>query len=499
MKLLTKPPVHLPVPTWSRAVLLSLVMTGVGAAVCYTVMGRGGDGPPAPGTAAPTPSEPSETSTVRIPQSRWAAAGIRVEPAAYSTFTERVWRSRHLSLNETRVAHISPMVDGVVREVKVRLGQDVKEGEILAILDCREVGVAKLDLVKARLAAEYARTQHAWPQTTSQAALELVKAMTDGMPVPEIEKKFQDRPIGDLRQQLTGAYSRRLQTKAQYDAVTLPDVQGAVSQANVIRLRADFEAAEATFRALCEEVKFRSGQEVRASEQKLREAQTTEALAKATLMMLGYTREEVEAMDPLAEGAGVSHYPVRAPFGGTVIEQHAVYAERVGPQFQMFKITDLSSLWLQADVPQTDVPLVQKLAGQILRFRVIGGDSRPHEAEVFYTGDVVDPNTRAVGLTALVKNPDRSLKPGMFVEVELARSSAATVQVPAAAIQRQGHDTFVFIHAGDDQFRRVDVKVGRSSHGIVEVVEGLKPGELVAVSGGFVLKSELFKDQMVGE
>lgn len=441
----------------------------------------------------------NDRSVVRMAEAKWASAGIRVEPAAYSAFTERIWRSGRLVLNESRIAHISPMVEGIVRAVKVRLGQDVKAGDVLALLDCREVGQAKLDLVKARLAAEYAKAQHAWTQTTSRYAGELVEALSQGASVGEIEKRFKDRPIGDLRQQLITAYSRRLQTKAQYEAMLQPEVQGTVSQANMLRMRADYDAAEATFHALCEEVKFQSGQQVRASAQKLREAETALALAQSTLMMLGYCRAEVDAMDPIAEGPSVSLYAVRAPFAGTILEQHAVLAERVGPQVQMFEIADLSTLWLQADVPQKDMPLARKLAGGKIKFRLTDNGDNLHDADVFYTGDVVDKNTRAVVLSASVPNPDRLFKPGMFVEVELTRAGETVVQVPAAAIQRQGTQAFVFVHNGGDEFRRVDVKLGRTSGGIVEVLEGLRPGQPIVVAGGFVLKSEMLKDQIAGE
>jgi multidrug efflux pump subunit AcrA (membrane-fusion protein) len=67
------------------------------------------------------------------------------------------------------------------------------------------------------------------------------------------------------------------------------------------------------------------------------------------------------------------------------------------------------------------------------------------------------------------------------------------------AIQRQGTQPFVFVHRGKGEFRRVDVKLGRTSGGTVEVVEGLGQGQPVVVAGGFILKSELLKDQMAGE
>jgi RND family efflux transporter MFP subunit len=474
----------------------------LGAAIGYGWRTWTGPHPPVTevdgGSDRPTDA-PGGPAVVKMPESRWAAAGIRIQPAAYTPLAERAWRSGHLAINETRLAHVSPMAEGVVREVKVRLGQDVKAGEVLAVIDSREVGQAKLDLVKARLASSYARVQHGWTQDASRAAVEMVQAMAAGAEVAAIEKEFKDRPIGELRQQLMTAYSRRLQTRSQYDAVSQADRQGAVSWATVVRHRADYEAAEAAYRALCEEVSFQAGQQVRASEQKLREAQTAESLGKANLMMLGFSPEEVEAMDPIAEGAKVSLYPVRAPFDATVIDQHAVLGEQVGPQHQLFQLADLATLWLRAEVPPRDLYLVQNLAGGKVRFRVPAVAAPDLEGDVFYTGDVVDRDTRTVTLTALVPNPGRKLKPGMFVDVEFVQTGAATVLVPLAAVQRQGTQTFVFVHAGGDEFHRVDVKLGRISGAVAEVVEGLDQGQPVVVAGGFVLKSELLKDQMAGE
>lgn len=440
-----------------------------------------------------------EHTFVDFPEAKWSSAGIRLEPAGSGLFSERGWRSGRLALDETRIAHLSPMVEGIVREVHAWLGQDVQAGEVLAILDCREVGQAKLDLVKTRLAAEYARAGHEWTETVSRNARELVEAMARDLPMVQLEKQFKDRSIGDLREKLMTAYSRRLQAKAHFDSVNQADGRGSIPQATFIRMKADYEAAEAAYRAICEEVKFQTGQQVRVSAQKLREADTAEALSKTQLMMLGYSRPEVEAMDPIAEGPKVSLYPLRAPFAGTVIEQHAVRSERVGPQLQMFQIADLSTLWLQADVFEKDLPLVQQLRGSKVRFRTADRADAVAEAMVFYTGDVVDKATRAVTLTARVANRDRRLKAGMFVEVELVREGSEVVQVPSAAVQRLGTQPFVFVHEKGDRFRRIDITVGRSSGQLTEVVDGLKAGQPVVVSGGFILKSELLRDQLAGD
>ncbi|MFO0925431.1 MAG: efflux RND transporter periplasmic adaptor subunit [Gemmataceae bacterium] len=485
---------------WGGKASRALTTLLVGGALCYFYLFFTGQ----IATRLTTEKKDTENThedhtVVDFPEAKWSAAGIRLEPATSGLFSERAWRSGRLALDETRIAHLSPMVEGIVREVNVRLGQDVQAGEVLAVLDCREVGQAKLDLVKMRLAAEHTRAGHAWTETVSRNAGELVEAMTRDSSMAQLEKQFKDRSIGDLREKLMTAYSRRLQAKAHYASVDQADGRGSIPQATFIRMKADYEAAEAAYRAICEEVKFQTGQQVRASTQKLREAETSEALSKTQLLMLGYSRQEVAAMDPIAEGPRVSLYPLRAPFAGTVIEQHAVLSERVGPQMQMFQIADLSSLWLQADVFEKDLPLVEKLRGGKVRFRTADRADAVAEAEVFYTGDVVDKTTRAVTLTARVPNRGRALKAGMFVEVELVREGSAVVQVPSAAIQRLGTQPFVFVHEKGERFRRADVTVGRSSGQMTEVLDGLKAGQSVVVTGGFILKSELLRDQLAGD
>ena len=428
-------------------------------------------------------------------------AGVKAEKLQRAPFVELVRVPGRLALDETRLAHVNPVVDGIIQEVPVRLGQEVKAGDVLATLECRDLAQAKLELVKARLGLQQAEAQEKWNREVGTNTQALVDNLEKGVAIAEIEKMFRGRNLGDLRQQLVGSYSRRLQAKAQFDAVNQPDVVGAVSQSNLIKLRADSEGAEAAFRALCEEMKFQSVQQIRVGEQKLREAQTAEALAKTQLLMMGFNREEVEKMNPIAEGEKVSRYPLRSPMAGTIIDQHAVLRERVGLQNQMFQIANLNTLWLKADVPQRDLRLAQGLAGGYVRFSPAegSGSGSEHQARVLYTGDLVDPTTRTVNLLAEVDNTKRAWKPGMFVEVSLVRAEPGVLQVPLEAVQRQDTQTFVFVRESATRFRRADVKLGRQAEGRVEILQGLKEGQEVVVAGGFILKSELFKDQLAGD
>ena len=95
-------------------------------------------------------------------------------------------------------------------------------------------------------------------------------------------------------------------------------------------------------------------------------------------------------------------------------------------------------------------------------------------------------------MRAVADNAEGLLKPGMFVRVILPGAARASVlQVPQAALQEHEGRSFVFVHAGGDAFERRDVTLGRRAGEIVEIVEGIAPGDKVVTGGGFALKSRL--------
>jgi len=262
--------------------------------------------------------------------------------------------------------------------------------------------------------------------------------------------------------------------------------------------QADYESAAATYQALLEQLKFTTARLLREAEQKLQEALTEERMSRAELLILGYGEKEIDALDPLTEGEAVAHYPIHAPFAGTVIAKHAVLSEFVGPQHQLYEIADLSKVWIHADVFEKDIAALARMTSKTLTFRAAGYPDREFTAEVFHTGNAVDERTRAITLIAAADNPERLLKPGMFVEVVLPVGAVRrAVQIPTTAVQRENQETYVFVAVRDEEFERRPIRTGRAVGGLVEVIDGLKPGERIVAEGGFALKSELLRDQLV--
>lgn len=496
-------------PSARRRVLLliayGLVAALAGAGIMFAVapsirppaeqIARNGDGHEEHAEEGEHDREETEKGTVAFPKVKWNTAKIRIAPVQRESFQRTKRVTGKLTVNQDRTAHIYPLVEGRVHEAPVRFGQDVKAGEVLAVVDSKEVGQAKLDLAQSRMATRFAEVNNKWNQEISENTQALIGVLEKKTAITEIEPLFHDKPMGDYRGQLLTAYASLEKSRADHERLEELAKKGITAGKDLLAAKAALEADQATLSALLEQLKFTAWQKALLSGQDLLRAQQAESVNRSRLYILGYHENDLAKIDPVAEGEAIAHYTVKSPFAGTLIDKSVVLGERVGSDTRMFEVADLSSLWVQADIYQRDLPLLNKLGNKI-RFRTETYE-HVHEADIFYAGDVVDPETRTVQLIATTENPDRHLKPGMFVEVELPEAQVPkVVQIPATSIQSADGKSFVFVHTGGDRFERRDIQLGGSNDGIVEILSGLKPDEKVVVEGGFSLKSELLKEQM---
>jgi RND family efflux transporter MFP subunit len=437
---------------------------------------------------------------LRVPQDKLDSIGIQTEPARRDVWPERLRLTGRLELNESRIAHVSSLVDGVVREVKVEIGQAVEAGDVLAYVDSRQVGEAKLQLVRDQLQLRSAKRTCDWLETIHRNTSALLDTLEDERALEEIEAAFEDRPVGTYREQLVSALARLKQAEADFARARSLGQRDVIPEKQVIRARAEHEAAAAGYRALNEQIRFDAQQQALEAQQELQAAEAAVAISRSRLLILGYSREDIDRMDPIAEAERVAYYPVRSPIAGTVIAKHAPLSKHVDAQTELVEIADLSTVWLRADVFEKDLEAVAGLEGRSVSFASGSYPRREFTAEVFSTGSLVDDETRAARLLAIADNRERLLKPGMFVEIELSPPNDGQVlQVPSPAVQRHDGTTFVFVSPGSGQFEARDVKLGRSTSETVEIAGGLDEGEPVVVQGGFALKSQMLSDLMAEE
>jgi cobalt-zinc-cadmium efflux system membrane fusion protein len=192
--------------------------------------------------------------------------------------------------------------------------------------------------------------------------------------------------------------------------------------------------------------------------------------------------------------------PVSSSVGGIVIEKEVTQGEIVSPDKILFLVADLSTLWVVIDVYEKDASRLK--VGTGVKLSVTAFPDKVFKGKISYIADVVDEKTRTEKARVTIDNAGGLLKPGMFASVLIeARNVGAErlIAVPEEAVQIESAARYVFVQISPDKFKRRDIETGRSLGKSLEVTAGLKEGEVVAVKGAFILKSELKKGELEGD
>ena len=177
-------------------------------------------------------------------------------------------------------------------------------------------------------------------------------------------------------------------------------------------------------------------------------------------------------------------FPVLAPRGGTVIAKQAFEGQFIDPSIELYTISDLSRVWVLADIYEADVAHVR--VGSIAKLTV-EGSSRAVEAKVAFLEPTIDERTRT--RKARFEIADGSLMPGSFVTVELEVQLDRGLAIPESAVIRTGERAIVFVAHGTHIVPR-EVKLGARVGAYYRVDSGVTAGEHVAVGAQFLLDSE---------
>lgn len=419
-----------------------------------------------------TPTSTCEPVVIQLDAKKLEALRLQVEPARQGHWARNVPVAGRIEFNESKVAHVSALVAGVVREICVEIGQEVQAGQVLAYIDSREVGEAKLQFVQDQLVLEHAQQAHESYGAIHSNTYDLLAALQDGKGIDQIEREFRNRAIGDYRQQLISARARLEQATADYERIRQLGEISVIPGKETIPAKAEYNSANAAYQALLEQIRFDSNRQLLASKQRLKQADTALAVSRSQLFILGLSAPDIPDMDPIAEAERVAYYPVRAPFAGTVIATEVTLSKHVDAESKLMEIADMSTVWLRADIFEKDLKAVDDLQEKKIKFRTTGYPGQAFSARFLSLGNVVDDQTRAARLLAVVENPGRRLKRGMFAEIDLKGGfDSNIVLVPTSAIQRHDGATFVFVRLGRQQFERRYVRIGRTNSESVEIIE----------------------------
>jgi membrane fusion protein, heavy metal efflux system len=329
--------------------------------------------------------------------------GIRVESILPRKIDQVLTLTAVIEANRDRLAHVAPRVPARIVKVTANLGDRVSTGQALATLDSSDVGEAHAAYLQAR----------------SELGV----------------------------------------SRAAYDRAEKLQLAQIIAQKEFLRVRGDFERAQAAFHA-----------------------------AEDRLRMLGVDVKSA------ADDKAVSMFPLRSPFTGTVIEKHAILGELADPEKSLFTIADLSTLWIEADLYEKDLGRVK--AGSAAEIEVAAYPDIVFRGKLTYVSDVMDAKTRTVKARIEVPNAERRLKPQMFANARIGTTTQREViALPVDAVTLIEGRSSVFVQEHDAFEARV-VSTGDRLGEMLVITGGLAPEDRVVVEGTFALKARMLKSAL---
>jgi cobalt-zinc-cadmium efflux system membrane fusion protein len=275
------------------------------------------------------------------------------------------------------------------------------------------------------------------------------------------------------------------------------------AQASFLEARARVDLARQTFdrEKQLHENKISSQADYLTARNELASAEALVAAARKRLQLFGLSVERIESLVSADADAAFGQLAITSPVAGTVIEQNVVRGRLVETRDTLYRVADLSRVWVWCDLYESDLASLHEriAAGGAVQAEVRTGafPQAVFHGTLDLIGSELDRQTRMLKVRVVVDNAEGKLKPGMFVRVALGLDGErAVLRVPAAAVLSDAGRQFVFVQLTDELWARRDVTAGPAQDGFVEVQEGLNDGDVVASRGAFMFKSEVLKEKM---
>ena len=351
-------------------------------------------------------------------------AGIEVEIVQPTAIEGSINATGKVLVTEDRIANIGPVHEGRIVNFYAGQGAFVRKGQRLAEFESADIDEAEADYLKAL-------SDLANAERTSAA-----------------EVKFQ---------------------QATYDRTKLLVEKEITPAKNLQQAEHDLDVAKANQTSSVESAKVAVSN------------------ARRHLQILGMTDA---AIDSLAKksNVGPSVFPLNSPISGTVVERNGTIGATVGSDANLFKIIDLSRVWIDANVFEKDLERVR--IGQLVNIKVPAFPDATFTGRVILISSTIDPDTRTVQVRTEVANPDGRLKPDMFANVEIVTAGRRqAISVPLAAVLDEGGRPVVFIADGNN-YTKKEVTLGLKSDDRVEIVQGLNAGDKVVTKGNYLLMEQ---------
>lgn len=460
-------------------------------------------------------------------------AGIETQTVGQQTLVNQLVVPGQVTVPSNARAVLTPPVPGRIIELRAAIGQSVRKGDVLAVIQSAELADAASAIAEAERQEIQAKAVVEQQSNAVEIAENHLRTALSNLQRQRAFAKagaFSQPSLTAARNELSEAQTEQSAAKSELtgaqtrlDRAERLNREGLIARAEYEQAKLDVQQAQIRLERAAERIRL--AQETYSRENRLagqgllnaREIQAVEAEERAARLELDRARIEFRASQSALLGAhravqnaqeharasrggsqgSSGNVVLTAPITGTITDMHATIGQAVERSSDLFDIEDLRRVWVTANVPEADIARVQK--GTPVTVTTSAYPGKVFSGRVNLVGARLDAKSRTLPVQCLVPNPDGKLRGDLFASVRIdTHRSIRTLAVPIGAIGGEGNDAVVFVEI-DGAFRPRTVKVGRTDGTFAEISEGLEPGERVATSGIFVLQSEMRKDELKEE
>jgi membrane fusion protein, copper/silver efflux system len=207
--------------------------------------------------------------------------------------------------------------------------------------------------------------------------------------------------------------------------------------------------------------------------------------ARNKLVLWGMNADQIAELEKTKQASAITTF--YSPLSGTITSFESHEGEYLAEGGTILKLTDLSSLWAEAQVYTSQLSGINVKGRARVRIPDIGKDV---DGRIELVNPEIDPDTRINLVRIAIVNKDNQLRPGMIAYVTLDNHSSGALTIPISAVLRNEHYNTVWTKTGQNTYKMIRVMIGKEDGEQVEILSGLQPGDIVVTNGAYLINSE---------
>jgi len=404
------------------------------------------------------------------------SGAIKVEEVISRSISSLLHFNGRIEAEFGKEVDVSSRINGKITRLYVHPGDVVNSGQILAAIDSREISEMQAELVEAKSKLQIANAHRAREKQILEEQVQRPASLLDAQSKLEQIKLKKNLTESEFKRQ-EGLFKEKISSAKDYNT----------AKEKLAECELEFQNTSID---LQREQRMYNNKALMSKDYQLADAECTREkqhlqTLEQRLMFLGMDKASIKRL--LSTGKISGEVDIRSSANGVISHFDVAVGEIVTPEKSLFKITDLSTVELSFDVPESDLQRVKM--GTPVSISLPSYKHKRFSATVSLISDHVNPETRMVTMRAKLDNKEKFFKMNMHADVTLLGAPFEVLACPKTAIHEVDGKSFVYKQSqnGED-FEVVNVTVGGAAHDYVEIISGLKEGDKVVTVGANILR-----------